>query len=629
MRKALLAILSSGLLAALTAAEPLPADAYMAAPQVRTLKLSPDGRSYGFVEVADGMEYITVVDLTTSAPRRAAAFKDLKVANYWWKSSGVILVLVESLAGNRDWRAFDVKTGESFFLYHFNTFGSELLNPLVDDPDHVLISLFSGDEPDLRRVNIRTGKAIIVQPSVGRIFRWLTNRAGNPVAGFGVEEKRWFMTFPVGTGKPWRRVQLGEKNTPDFLPISVAADQKRILCIDYTAPETRPIVIWDPANDTKETLWQAPGIDLEQLLCWGDDFTYTRGILYETDRPRVRYLAPTDEALAKSLDAALPTTFNSIVSTSADESKMIIQSFSDVVPDWYYLLDRKTGRMAQLGSAYPKIDPAQSSPTRYFTFKARDGLELHGRIYLPKGNSAPSPAMLVVADFTQRSRFEFNLYFQFLAGRGYAAVEIDHRGTAGYGRTIHEAGTLQISGAIADDLADGMRWLIAEGLVDRSRIGIQGIGYGGLIAVPALQRYPELFRVWANFATPMTATDLNFNDVVFGRFTEKELEARIGGYKAGRKYIASLDLVPLMSKIQVPSFHFYSQGQLDQEGAAYATTIPRLLKSITQPHVLVKGRVVRTLADFYETRDERNRGDSARAFTELAAFLDQYLAAPK
>lgn len=632
MKILLRTILALGLLCALGAAERPPAEIFVAPPKVRMPKLSPDGQSYGFVERAgDDMEFITVVDLASRTPRRAATFKDLTVANYWWKGNGMILVLVESLTGNRDWRAFDLKTNETFQLHLFNTNASEMINPLVDEPETILVSFHTGNESDLRRFNIRTGKSVIVQPDVLGVFRWLTDRAGNAVAGLGREEKKWFISFPEPSGKLWRKVPLGEKQMPDVWPVCVAPDQKRVLCLDNTSPETRQVIAWTPANDAREVVWQTPEVDLDLFLVWGDDMSFVRGLLYETDRPRVHYLTPADDALAKSLDAALPNTFNAIVSTSADESKMIIKSYSDVLPEWYYLLDRKAGKMAQLGSAHPEIDAKQMAPSRYFTFKARDGMELHGRIHLPENSKKPLPALLVVAgnSFDLRARFGFDYYAQFLASRGYAMVEIDHRGTDGYGRTLREAGTKQIAGTMVDDLADGIRWLIAEGLVDPQRIGVQGWGRAGLMVPPAVIRYPDLFKVWVSFHTPMTASSLNFNDVVFGNYTEKDTEARMGGYNAGKKYLTSLDLVPQMSRINVPSSHFYTQGQVDNDGSEYATSIPRILKGLPQPHVLVKGTLVRTIADFYESWAPRNRADSARAYTELAVFLDKYLVPAK
>ncbi len=632
MRSMLGAVLSVALVVVSTiVAEPLPVETFLAPPEFRLPKLSPDGRLYGNVEVAQDLEFITVVDLATRQPKRAAIFKDLKVVNYWWKSSGAILVLVEDLKGNRDWRSFDLKTNETHYLYTFNSLGSTLVNPLVDDPDNILVSAEIGSEVDLRRVNIRTGKSVIVQPNGDLVQRWLTNRAGRAIAGFGRHDLKWFISFPEKPGQSWRRVLLGEKNLPDFWPVSVAPDQRRILGIDYTSGDTNRIVAWDPATDTKEIVWQTPEVDLNQLLVWGDDTSFTRGIVYETDRPRVHYLEPADLALAKMLDATLPNTFNAIVSTSADESKMIIESYSDVLPEWYYLLDRKTGLLAQLGSAHPKIDSARMAPSRYFTFKTRDGLELHGRIYLPRETKMPLPTLLILAgdSFVERTHFGYEPYLQFLASRGYAVVEIDHRGVNGYGNKLHEAGTLQIAGAIANDLADGLRWLVGEGLVDGDRIGIQGILNAGIIAVPALIRHPDLFKVWANFATPLSASKLKFSDVVFGRYTEEETIARAGGYSAGRKYIHSLDLAPLIASVHVPSFHFYPRDATDGIVADYGTSTEHYLKATGQPYELLKGRLVRNMAEYFENREQKDREDAARTFTELAAFLDKYLALRK
>jgi hypothetical protein len=137
-----------------------------------------------------------------------------------------------------------------------------------------------------------------------------------------------------------------------------------------------------------------------------------------------------------------------------------------------------------------------------------------------------------------------------------------------------------------------------------------------------------LFKVWVNFFTPLSASRLGFSDVVLGRYTEEDTTARAGGFEAGRKYIRSLDLAPLIASVHVPAFHFYSRDDADVV-ADYGGSAEHYLKATGQPYVLLKGRLVRNMADYYEDREQKNREVTAHTYTELVAFLDKYLAPTK
>ncbi|MDI1319938.1 MAG: prolyl oligopeptidase family serine peptidase [bacterium] len=630
MRNLLAAALALVLSTLSLSAEPLPLDLFLKAPEFRTPKLSPDGRFYALVRTHEDLEYLSIVDLATAQTRPVVTFANLKLVNYWWKSSGAILFLVEDNTGQQDFRSFDLETKKTNSLRRFNAQGGFFVNPLLDDEKNILVSTIDGSGYDLKKMDVGSGKVKTLQANVGYIQRWLTDRKGQIVAGFGrLQNDSWFMTFPTDSGKSWRQILLGNKGLPDFWPLNVAPDQHRILGLDYLAGDTTKAVLWNPLDDTKEVLEESAEVDMDYDLIWGDDFTHPRAIAFQTDRPGFHYLDPADLALAKSIDGALPGTVNIIVSASADESRLIIMSYSDTLPDRYLLLDRKAGRIALLGSAHSQINPEQMATSKYFTFTARDGLKLHGRITLPKELKAPHRTVLLAGTSLdgERTSFVFQPYMQLVASRGYATVEIDQRGTKGYGLKFAEAGNLQISGAMTDDLADGLRYLIQEGLVDQDRIAILGQYKGGIIALHTLARYPEMFKVWINFSTPMKPDYWGFEDVTFGRYTPEELPVRMGGNKAGKAYISSLDPMPLLSKVRVPSFHYYPTLTNESRLAYHGDRAEKYFGKAGLPYSFIKGSEIPRLSDIHGTLGQLQRKETERVYTELITFLNQHLAA--
>lgn len=615
-----------------------PIDVFLAPPGYHTPKLSPDGRLYGIIGVRQNDQALLTVDLTTGKSTPVVKFGDNRIVDFWWKGSDLILLLLENYMGFREFRSYDLRTSETKekVLPSLMRYASEpgypsvivLMNSLSGDPDNVLVATTDAMGLDLWRLNVRTGGRELVQGGHGAVKLWLTDRQGRPLSGFGQFHKDWFMAFPPQSGQAWRQVELGEKNPPDFLPLSVAADQRRIIGIDYAAADTARMVAWNPTDDTKETLWQSPEVDAQTVQVWGDDPTRIRSVGYETDRRKLHYLTDEDRELGQQIDTALAHTTNYIVSTTQDESKMIIVSQSETVPEDYYLFDKKTRRLAKLGSAYPAIKPVTLVPGRYFTSAARDGLPLHGRIYLPRGSTGASPTVLWIGNLTGRAEMGYNANFQLLLSRGFAVAVIDHRGVDGYGRKFAEAGSLQLGGAMADDMVDGLEWLAREGLIDPKRIAVAGTEEGGILAVQTLARYPDRFRAWINFSTPMEIGEWKLDRIVFGRLSEDETKSRAGGSGGGRNYLRSIDPMAAVTRIKMPSFHFYTHDQLDSPDFK-GERLEAYLGKVPEPHVFLTGVKTSSIRDYEHHSEQVRQDEDKRVWSELLKFLDQHLAAPK
>jgi dipeptidyl aminopeptidase/acylaminoacyl peptidase len=623
--------------------EPLPIDYFVTPPAYRWPKLSPDGRFYGIVTTKDEVELLLAVDLSTGKATPITKTAESKIANYWWKSDELVLLLLEDRIGNSQFQTFNLRTQQSqtfdlrtqqqpnaFSVYTPDRSIVLLVHLMPDDPENVLISTNESTGLNLLKYNIRTGKTVPLKNHSAYVVIWLPNQQGQPLAGFGRFHEKWFMVLQDKTGSGWRRVELGDKSQPDFLPIAIAPDQHRILGYDYRAGDTVRVAAWNPDDDSMETVWQSAEIDPLPNVAWArgsDEWSYRRAIAYEADLPRYHYLTPEDRALIEVIDTALPHTVNNIVSTTADEAKMIIVAQSDAVVGDLYLFDRSAKRIAKLGSTHARTEPTRLATSRYFSGKTRDGFPLHGRIHLPPSSAGPSPAVLYVTDLHERSHFQYNSFFQLLASRGFAVIQIDHRGVNGYGAKFTEAGNDAVATSMADDLIDGLDELAREGLIDPNRVAIGGENRGGLLAIQALVRHPNRFAAWINFATPMDLNELGEDEFVFGRFSKDEIKARFGNESARRKYLRTLDPLEALPQIKVPSFHYYPRVVKSSSLIRKGDRLEKQLDKLSQTKVFFKGQTVRDIPDYNDYRDKNLREEHKRAYAELLVFLDKHLAA--
>lgn len=605
---------------------PPPVRAFATPPEFRNPKLSRGGQTLAVTGTREFSDYVALIDLATMQVTPGATFTDVSLVNYWWKGNDWMLFLVEPLRGWRVFRSMDLKTKKIQPLHSFNNRGGSIVNPLVNDPDHVLVSVSTPTGVDLRKLDVRTGKLTVVENNPGFVTRWLTDREGRAVAALGRLDGEWFLLTRDRAGADWKKTLLGKRLRPDFWPMAVFQDQRRLIGWDHVTADTARAVIRDPQTGADEVIFHSPEVDPSYNLSWGDDETRVRAIAYETDRPRFHYLAEADAKLAGMIDAALPDSTNFIVSTSADESRLIIEATSDSHPERYFLLDRKAGRIVPLGAARAELAAARFGAGRYFTFPSRDGLTLSARLLLPAASAAHPPLIVICgSDLTARAYRVFTPFHQLLASRGYAVLEVNHRGVDGFGQKLADLGTESVHDKMPDDVADAVDFAVRQGWADGQRVGIFSQGGGGLVGLYALSRHPEKFKVWLNFGTPMDRAPLSAYDLSFGLTPSAGRHVPVAREDRLRSYVFKLDPLPVAKALTVPSFHFYGSWQMVNDDGA---KLKRHLDRGSVPHVFVLGLGSREWGDTVEVVNRQWVEENTRIWTEALAFLAQHLPVP-
>lgn len=245
----------------------------------------------------------------------------------------------------------------------------------------------------------------------------------------------------------------------------------------------------------KEALVATPGYDFTGSLIRSDKLL---GVRVTTDAENDIWFDPAMKALQDAINKALPRTINMLTVPARTGSPwVLVQSYSDMQPSTYSLYNRTTKLFDPIGEAYPKIDPARMGTQVPIRYKARDGLEIPGLLTLPAGGVHKNLPMVVLVHggpWVRGASWGWDPQSQFLASRGYAVLEVEFRGSAGFGARHYQAGMKQWGLAMQDDIADGTRWAIAQGIADPRRICIAGASYGGYAALMGLVKDPELYQ---------------------------------------------------------------------------------------------------------------------------------------
>jgi len=366
---------------------------------------------------------------------------------------------------------------------------------LADDPQHVLVLHNRRDRRlfDLYRLNIGTGQETLVQRNPGDALGVVTDRAGQVV---GVVRNQGESVSLHASFTDMAEAREVLRWHADDLVTVVGPDTQRrgFYLISNQGRERRALVHLDLATGQQRLIQDDPDVDIDAV--WRSPRTGEP--LAAVSHPGYQRFHTLDADWARDVERFFPERPRrlGVLSISADERLMTVMVDTDAERR-FLLLDRREGRVTELGQGTANAYRGQLGVTRPVQFTARDGLPLHGYLTLPPGHErrAPGPMVLHVHGGPwMRDYWDNGLgNAQFLANRGYAVLQVNYRGSTGYGRRHQLAAIGEFAGKMHDDLLDAVDWAVAQGVADPQRVAIMGGSYGGYATLVGLTFTPERF----------------------------------------------------------------------------------------------------------------------------------------
>lgn len=528
MRATLLLLALIG--AAPVRAREIPTADFFKDPEFTTLTLSPDGRHMAItVPQADR----TLLAVLTTADKKVVGKWDYGVNRHFrevlWANNERLLFRVGFKLGK-----FDYEVGKAD-LYASNVDGTkridipngntyQLVDVTPDEPRTILVSR-SVDSSYLSRLDVYTGKITTVShaPVDGGTF--LVDADGNPRYAFGVMQDGRQVTYRRD-GDNWTQVHEGKRGGATYEPLGFAEDGKRVYLAKSDDGRAASVVLLDPET-RKETVVSSNGTVSPVGYLWSTDRKTLLGVRYADGVPYWDFIAPNhpESKVFAGLDKAFPGQAVSFLDATQDGRYVALRTYSDKEPGTAYLFDRQTGKAEFLAATMDWIKPAEMAPMRPISVKTRDGLEIHGYLTTPAGSNGKKLPLIVNphgGPHGPRDFWGFNPEVQFLANRGYAVLQMNYRGSGGYGNTFESAGYRKWGTAMQDDLTDSVRWAVREGIADADRICIYGASYGGYAALMSPMREPDLYRCTVGYvgvySLPMMQRKGDIPQGEFGRF---------------------------------------------------------------------------------------------------------------
>lgn len=381
----------------------------------------------------------------------------------------------------------------------------------VSDPTLQIVGSNRHLYPSVFELDIYSGRLSRKIGDREPILNFVSDTHGHVRLGSGIRDKEVFYFARLEGESAWRplsRVLAFDRADHSLRPIAVGREPNTAYALGDGEGRT---ALWEMDLTDKtdaHVVFAHPQVDVSKALFEKDGRMI--GVAYATDRPFVYYTDPRAQAVIASVNKLLPDSFNVIADSTADESAYVIEATSDVNAGDYYVLDTKAGQMKRIGAAYPDLDPKTLGRMRSIAYPARDGTMIPGYLTVPPGLRAEHLPLIVMPHGGPISRDRWAFFFlqQFLVSRGYAVLQMNFRGSGGYGDDWFWAAHQDWGGLTYDDITDGARWAVKQGIADPARICMVGWSFGGYAALLGAVRDSALYRCSVSIAGVSDLTEL-------------------------------------------------------------------------------------------------------------------------
>lgn len=533
----------AGMLAALAASPhawagtPPPVDIFFKDYAYDTVTISPGGRYLAVTYPSNGTTNAAVIDMQDM---KAAALTGYSYPEgvEWikWKSDDALvygMTKVDALTGMRIDNIASVQRDGSRHLFlldneipesavNWRYIADDIVDLLPEEPDVVLLSSDGerADYPSVYRASTRTAGATMrgrmegsrfattrrsVAAAPGRKCNYLADRKATVRVCTTMEpDASRRLLYRAGPDAHWEELAHFPDDTSWIVPVGFTEDNQALVVLSNFERDNYALYVYEPAKRAlAELVFEAPkGLDVRDVIYNTYDRVIVAARYYDHSGHTVFFETATARAHS-ALQKLFPRDVVEVTSRSRDGRKAVVLVSNDNEPGTYYLFDSESQRVSELVRRAPWLKNAKFGVKKAVAFQARDQAAITGYLTYPAGREPRNLPLIVNphgGPFGIRDVGGFDREAEFLASRGYAVLQINFRGSGGFGSTFRTAGHREWGRKMQDDLTDGVQWAIKEGVADKDRIAIYGASYGGYAAMMGLVRTPELFRCGITFA---------------------------------------------------------------------------------------------------------------------------------
>ncbi|HTU45064.1 MAG TPA: S9 family peptidase [Bryobacteraceae bacterium] len=546
-------------------------DAFFGEIKITAAQISPDGRFIAFLKPYNGTRNIWVKTAGEpfTAARPVSAETKRPVGRYFWSRDSKYLLYAQDQLGDENFNVYaidpsappDKQTGVPPVRNISDAKGSRVTIYAVpkNEPDILYIGINDRDKAwhDLYKLQISTGKKTLLRKNTERIADWSFDNSGTLRTAVRTDDNGGTEILRVDSDKFTPLYSCDVFESCD--PLHFDHANRTLYITSNKGPDLNfvQLAALDPATGAARPIESDPlkRVDFEEAI-FSEVDDRLLATIYDDDKPRIYWKDKAYEADYKWLKSKLPGREIDFISHTSDENVWLIRAYADVEPGEVYLFDRKGKNLAfqyRIREDLPRDSLAEQKTIRY---QSSDGLEIPAYLTLPTG-VPPKNLPLVVFPHGGpwgRDMWGYSTFAQFFANRGYAVLQPNFRASTGYGKKFLNAGNGEWGRKMQDDITWGVKYLVAQGVVNSKRVGIAGGSYGGYAALAGVAFTPDVYAAAVAIVPPSDLVFLLHSIPPYWEASRKIMCARMANPDTpeGKQILESESPVHAAGRIKTP-----------------------------------------------------------------------------
>lgn len=488
-------------------AKQIPLENFFKNPDKSAYQISPNGEYYSYMAPYENRMNVFVQKRGEEESIRLTSETDRDIAGYFWPNDEQIVYLKDT-GGDENYRLYvaGIDGSNNVCLTDFEGVRTQIIDDLPEQKDLLIIGLNKRNPQvfDPYRLNLKTGEMEMIAENPGNIQGWMLDHDGQLRVAMAIVDgvNQAFLYRPTEKDE-WQTI-LTTNFKEGFSPQFFTFDNKNIIGTSNIGRDKSAVVEFDPETGKEvKMMYKNDDYDVSQV-----SYSRKRKVITTasyTSWKRERYFFDSkSEEMFKKLQAHLNGYEIAISSSNDDETIYIVRTYSDKSLGAYYIYDAEKDEIEKIVEVSPWIDENEMANQLAVSYTSRDGLKIHGYLTLPKGYTIENAKNLPVVINPHggpwaRDSWGFNPEIQFLANRGFAVMQMNFRGSTGYGRQFWETSFKKWGQEMQNDVTDGTKWLIEKGIANPDKIAIYGGSYGGYATLMGLVREPDLYTAGVDY----------------------------------------------------------------------------------------------------------------------------------
>jgi dipeptidyl aminopeptidase/acylaminoacyl peptidase len=535
----------------------IPRETLFGNPERTRPQLSPDGKYLAYI-APDEKNVLQVWLRTVGQEDDRKLTDDQKrgIRMYFWTYNADQLIYLQDSDGDENFHLYLVNIQSNIVrdLTPFQGVKAQVVEIDPELPDKVLVGLNLNNRQkfDVYRIDLNNGAVEFDSDNPGNIVSWTADakfqiRAATAATPDGGYE----LLFRETLDAPWETLRHWGPDEQGGA-VGFSADNQTLYVIGSHDANAQRLLALDLATREETVMAEDEQYDVGGILTHPTT-RVIQAVSFDKDKVEWQIL---DESIAADFEAIAQVRDGEFGVTSRDlaDKNWLVAYTTDDGPVYYYAYNRESKSSTLLFSNQPKLEELSLASMEPVAYEARDGLTIHGYLTIPVGLEPKNlPTVLLVHGGPwARDTWGYSPIVQWLANRGYAVLQVNFRGSTGYGKAFLNAGNRQWAATMHDDLIDGVNWLVKQGIADPEKIAIMGGSYGGYATLVGLTYTPDVFAAGVDIVGPSNLVTLMKSIPPYWAPLLANMYHRVGNLETEEEFLKSRSPLFFVDKIQKP-----------------------------------------------------------------------------